>query len=96
MTIREFYIQRRKAETPLFLEVLRSLPEGHLDYRPADDSPSAKEIAWVMTRQLKSCNEIISEGQTEWKSHSRPRGTTCCRIRDVVAEIDRKRRADDR
>lgn len=72
MTIREFYVQRRKAETPLFMEVLRALPAEQLDYKPADKSPSAKEIAWVMTRQLKSCSDIITEGKTEWKDSEAP------------------------
>jgi len=72
MTIREFYVQRRKAETPLFLEALRALPEDKLDYKPADASPSAGQIVWVMTRQLKNCIDIITEGKTEWKESEPP------------------------
>ena len=72
MTVREFYLQRRKAELPLFMEVLRALPEDQLDYKPAERSPSAKDIAWVMTRQLKSCHEIIKDGKTEWKDSEAP------------------------
>ena len=72
MTIREFYVQRRKAETPLFLEALRALPEDSLDYKPADASPTARQIVWVMTRQLKSCIDIIKDGKTEWKESEPP------------------------
>lgn len=72
MTIREFYVQRRKAETPLFVEVLRALPEDKLDYKPADKSPTASQIVWVMTRQLKSCIDIIKDGKTEWKESQAP------------------------
>jgi uncharacterized damage-inducible protein DinB len=72
MTIREFYVQRRKAETPLFLETLRALPEDKLDYRPADKSPTARQIVWVMTRQLRSCIDIIEDGKTEWKDSDPP------------------------
>ena len=72
MTLREFYVQRRKAELPLFVEVLQALPPGKLDYKPAEKSPSANQIAWTMTRQLKSCNEIIKEGKTEWKNSEPP------------------------
>jgi hypothetical protein len=67
MTLGEFYVQRRKAELPLFLEVFNALPEGELDYKPAEKSATAKEIAWVMTRQLKSCIEIVTDGKSEWK-----------------------------
>src|SRR6185295_20301818 len=72
MTIREFYVQRRRAETPLFLEALRALPEDNLDYKPADASPTARQIVWVMTRQLKSCIDIIKDGKTEWKESEPP------------------------
>ena len=72
MTLHEFYVQRRKAELPLFIEVLEALPEDELDYKPAERSPSAKEVASVMTRQLKSCNEIIKDGKTEWKNSEPP------------------------
>jgi hypothetical protein len=64
--------QRRDAELPVFMEVFKALPEGELDYKPADDSPSAKEIAWIMTRQLKSCNEIIKDGKTGWDDSEPP------------------------
>jgi hypothetical protein len=36
MTIREYYVQRRKIELPVFMEVFKALPEGELDYKPAD------------------------------------------------------------
>jgi uncharacterized damage-inducible protein DinB len=72
MTLREFYVQRRGAELPLFLEVFNAMPEGELDYKPAEKSPTAKEIAWIMTRQLKSCIEIVTEGKTEWKDSPPP------------------------
>jgi uncharacterized damage-inducible protein DinB len=72
MNIREFYVQRRKAETPLFLEAFRALPEDKLDYKPASASPTARQIVWVMTRQLKSCIDIIKEGKTEWKESEPP------------------------
>jgi uncharacterized damage-inducible protein DinB len=72
MTLLEFYVQRRKAELPLFMEVFQALPEDELDYKPADKSPTAKEIAWIMTRQLKSCSEIVTEGKTEWKETPAP------------------------
>ena len=72
MTVREFYVQRRKAELPLFMEVLNALPVGELDYKPADKSPTAREIVWIMTRQLESCIEIVKDGKTEWKDSPPP------------------------
>jgi len=35
MTPREFYVQHRQAELPLFMDVLKAPPESDLDYKPA-------------------------------------------------------------
>ena len=72
MKLSEFYVQRRKAELPIFLEVFKALPKDELDYKPAYKSPTAKQIAWTMTRQLKSCIEIVTDGKTEWKDTEPP------------------------
>ena len=72
MTLREYFVERRKTELPAFMEVFRALPEGELDYKPADKSPTARQIAWTMTRQLNSCIEIIDQGKTEWKDSEPP------------------------
>ena len=46
MTLREFYLERRRAEFPVFLKVLRALPADQMHYKPGiNRSPSAEQIA---------------------------------------------------
>jgi uncharacterized damage-inducible protein DinB len=68
MTLREFYLERRKAELPVFLKVFKSLPADRLEYKPHERSPSAEQVVWTMTRELRSCLEVV----TEYRAESRP------------------------
>jgi uncharacterized damage-inducible protein DinB len=67
MPLREFFLQRREAEFPAFIKVLKALPEDQLDYKPNDRSPSAKQLVWTLTAELKACIDVVKEGKTEWK-----------------------------
>lgn len=67
MTLREFYLERLKAEFPDFMKVLKALPKDRLDYKPHERSPSAEQIVWTLTGELKPCIDVINEGQAEWK-----------------------------
>jgi hypothetical protein len=51
MTLRDFYLKRAKAEFPVFLKVLRALPED-LSYKPHERSPAAEQLVWTVTYEL--------------------------------------------
>jgi uncharacterized damage-inducible protein DinB len=68
VTLREFYLERRKAELPVFLRVLKALPEGQLSYKPQERCPSAQQLVWTLTSELRACVEIVRTNQTEWRS----------------------------
>lgn len=72
MTSREFYLERRKAELPIFLRVLLALPTGSLAYKPHDRSPSAEQIVWTLTVELRSCVQLVKEKKTEWRGDPPP------------------------
>jgi len=72
MTIREYYVERRKAELPVFLKVLRALPADRMNYKPHERSPSAEQIAWTLTGELRSCLEVVRENRAEWKTEPAP------------------------
>jgi uncharacterized damage-inducible protein DinB len=55
MTNREFYLQRREAEYPVFVRVFEALPENQLSYRPHERCSSAEQIVSTMSGELKSC-----------------------------------------
>jgi uncharacterized damage-inducible protein DinB len=70
VTVREFYLERRKAENPVFLGVLHALPTDRLDYKPHDRSPSAEQLVWTLATELRACVEAATHFRTEWRSDS--------------------------
>jgi uncharacterized damage-inducible protein DinB len=66
MTNREFYLQCRKNEFPVFMRVLRALPENQLGYRPHDRCSSAQQIVGTLTGELKSCVDAATEYRAEF------------------------------
>ena len=72
MTDREFFLARRKAELPAFVNVLKALPADKLDYRPHPSSPSAQQLVWTMTTELKAAFEACDAGQTHFPTDPAP------------------------
>ena len=71
MTLREFYLKRAKAEFPVFLKVLKALPKD-LSYKPHDRSPSAEQLAWTVTYEVKALVDVVNTGRSEWESITPP------------------------
>ena len=72
MTLREFYLERRRAEVPVFLSVLKALPADRLSYQPHDRSPSAEQIVWTLTSELRACLDAATQFKAEWKVEPPP------------------------
>jgi len=72
MTVREFYLKRRQIEQPVFLKVLRALPEDKMQYKPHERSPSAEQLVWTLTSELHAGLEAVKEGRAEWKTEPAP------------------------
>ena len=71
MTLRDFYLKRAKAEFPVFLKVLRALPKD-LSYKPHDRSPSAKQLVWTITYEMKALIDAVDTGKSEWENIKPP------------------------
>ncbi len=67
MTLREFYLQRRQAEFPVFMRVLKAISKDQLNYKPAERSPSAEQLVWTLTTELKSCLDVVIDNKAELK-----------------------------
>ena len=67
MTIREFYLQRREAEMPAFMKVLKALPKDQVGYKPHEKSPDVEQLVWTLTSELKACIDIIADSRLDWK-----------------------------
>ncbi len=72
MTLREFFIERLREEAPVFLKVLRALPEDRLAYKPHERSPSAEQLVWTLTSELKACLEVVTSNKAEWRDDPPP------------------------
>jgi uncharacterized damage-inducible protein DinB len=75
MNMKEFLQNRRKAEYPTFLKVLKALPAERFDYRPHEKSPSAAEIVWTLAREMQAGCEFIDRGMMNWLSQAPPADT---------------------
>jgi hypothetical protein len=64
MTSREFFVDRRRAEHPVFLRVLQAIPADGVSYRPHERSPSTAQVVWTMTMELRSCVEAATQFRT--------------------------------
>ena len=80
MTSREFYLERRRAENPVFLRLIKALPPDRVDYRPHERSPSAEQIMWTMTWELRSCLTVVTENRSEWNTEPPPPFTEMVRL----------------
>jgi uncharacterized damage-inducible protein DinB len=72
MSNREFFIARRKAEYPASLRVLQALPEGQLDYRPHERSPSARQLAFTISAEIGSALQAAREYATHFPTQEPP------------------------
>ncbi len=72
MTLREFYIDRRRAESPVFLRVLKELPADTADYKPHERSPTAQQLVWTLTFELQACLDVVTQNRAEWQSLPAP------------------------
>jgi len=72
MMMREFLESRRKAEYPVFVNVLKALPKERFDYRPHERSPSAAEIVWTLARETKACCDLVDSGRVNWTPEAAP------------------------
>jgi uncharacterized damage-inducible protein DinB len=72
MTTREFFLERQKAEQPVFMKVLRALPKDQMAYKPSDRSPSAEQIVWTLANEFKICTDVAATHRGEWKVIAAP------------------------
>jgi uncharacterized damage-inducible protein DinB len=72
MTNLEFCIERRKAERPAFLRVLKAVPGGNLQYRPDPKARTAADLAWLLAVEESALLSLVKNGEVEWKESPAP------------------------
>jgi uncharacterized damage-inducible protein DinB len=76
----EYCRKQRKQELSKFVNVLKALPQGRLDYRPDPKSRTAAELAWVLAEEEAGLLRLLETGQVEWKETKPP-----ARVDEIVA-----------
>jgi uncharacterized damage-inducible protein DinB len=89
MTDRELFLSRRKAELPVFLRVLKAIPQGRLDYRPDPKARTAAELAWMLAAEEAALASLFESGSVEWKEEPPPS------LDKIVATFERSAAAID-
>ncbi|MGA8530018.1 MAG: DinB family protein [Acidobacteriaceae bacterium] len=59
-------------EQPVFLKVLGAVPADKVQYKPHERSPSAEQLVWTLTSELRPCLEAVKEGRAEWRTEPAP------------------------
>jgi uncharacterized damage-inducible protein DinB len=67
MSTREYFRFRRRTERPVFIRVFNALPKDQLGYKPHERSPSAAQLVWTLTSELRACCELVETGRIDWK-----------------------------
>src|SRR5262245_26863593 len=75
MSTLDYCLERRKAELPAFLKVLRAMPTGRLDYKPEPRSRSAAELGWMLAEEEAALLALLDTGVIDWKDSKAPSST---------------------
>jgi uncharacterized damage-inducible protein DinB len=76
--------KQRKQELPKFVNVLKALPQGRLDYRPDPRSRNAAELAWLLAAEEASLVSLLDTGTIQWKEEPPP-----ARVAEIVAAFEK-------
>jgi uncharacterized damage-inducible protein DinB len=79
-----FCIERRKAEIPTFVRVLKAVPQVRLDYRPDPKSRTAAELAWLLATEEAALVTLLDTGTIEWRETPPP-----ARVEEIVAAFEK-------
>jgi uncharacterized damage-inducible protein DinB len=72
MSTREFFIKTYKSERSKFVNVIRALPEGKLDYKPHDRNSTAGTIAWFLVLELRALVDMVRTHENRWQQDRSP------------------------
>jgi uncharacterized damage-inducible protein DinB len=86
----EFCRERRKAERPAFVKVLKAVPQERCDYRPEPKARTARDLAWVLAQEEAALVSLLDTGTIEWKDDEAP-----ARMEAIVAAFERSAAAVD-
>lgn len=61
MSVREYFLECLRNETPKFVRVLKAVPAEKLDYRPHPRSTSAGDLVWLLASELHDACVLVEK-----------------------------------
>jgi uncharacterized damage-inducible protein DinB len=80
----EFCRKQRQQELPKFVNVLKAMPQGRLDYRPDPKARAAADLAWVLAAEEAALVRLLETGVVEWKDEKAP-----ATVQEIVAAFEK-------
>lgn len=66
MTEKEYYVNMLEREQATLVKLLKEYPAAKADFKPAEKSRTAKELAWTFAREQGVSNDIATKGKIEF------------------------------
>jgi uncharacterized damage-inducible protein DinB len=76
--------KQRTQELPKFVNVMKAIPQAHLDYRPDPKARTAVELAWLLATEEAALVRLLDTGTVEWKDERPP-----ARLEEIVAAFEK-------
>ena len=70
-----FCLERRKAELPATIKVIKAIPADKLGHKPEEKARTAGDLAWVLAGEEESLVELLDKGEFDWKESAAPKST---------------------
>ncbi len=69
MTNRQFFLQCRSTDVPLFVGVFKAVPDGQLDWRPEPKARTARELIGHIIGHEQEVVELLGTGEIHERLH---------------------------
>jgi len=69
---REFYAQCLESEVPIFVRVMKAIPQDQAHYKPHPRCTAAGDLAWLLATELRDACELIDRGEVNYAPKPSP------------------------
>src|SRR5882724_3069028 len=69
---REFYVQCLDSEVPIFVRVMKAIPQDQANYKPHPRCTAAGDLAWLLATELHDACELIDRGEVNYAPKPSP------------------------
>src|SRR5215467_3633715 len=71
-SVRDYYAQCLESEVPIFVKVMKAIPQDKATYKPHPRSTAAGDLAWLLASELHDACELIDRGEVNYAPKPAP------------------------